>query len=441
MKKLIAVLVCVALMLIGCGEKNEQKTNKKESWKFQRASAEVAPYAERAIEIIDGYLNFKTSIEETATSFEELYDRIKFLDISYLNEAYNDADYQINHCITWLWLDADELTDKQFRMYRDMLAFQLGENVSGNTYSAERQNTTHDVYYGADYIGDYKAISNSYSYYESDTAIMAMVRFDWMNGVYPTDLEKIASDIIAMAKDVEKSFSISIDYQCYGQSAFFAFAEIDSTGVEYQFVPYGDEGKDPPAITLKQLEKQLEIAEESCGLLKKDGDLSLDERVHSAIESSFDDEVRKFPDEASDDHIPEYGEVVPKEVFSSTGEENGLIGNLYMIFGTVEEYIENPDGNPFFIRVSTSNGDVIIADPVEMLRNDKESNTMLSDAGLDKMREYFPLPIAGEFCVFYAEYQGMSGVYDSPFFVYGTSSYMLDTVVEIAMMGDEYTID
>lgn len=150
------------------------------------------------------------------------------------------------------------------------------------------------------------------------------------------------------------------------------------------------------------------------------------------------EEVLHYPGDVANGKIPKYADLLPDEVFTTTGEENGLTGNLYMLLGTVKRYVEKPEGYPIYIEVSTMDGDVVIMDPVEFMKYDTASNTMLTDAGLEKLREFYPLPDVGEFVVIFAEYQGMSELFECPAFIYGTSSYMLEAILGVAMAGDGY---
>lgn len=160
-----------------------------------------------------------------------------------------------------------------------------------------------------------------------------------------------------------------------------------------------------------------------------------------APETENTDTVKSYPGDAAGDMLPKYAEPLSEIVFTTTGEDNGLIGNSYMLMGTVERYVEKPDGYPIYIEISTLDGDVMVMDPVEFLKYDTTQNTMLSEAGLGKLREFYPLPDVGEFVVLYAEYQGMSGVFECPAFLYGTTSYMVNTLVAVSQMGDEYVIE
>lgn len=160
--------------------------------------------------------------------------------------------------------------------------------------------------------------------------------------------------------------------------------------------------------------------------------------VMGSTSSAQDPKDYKYPGDAAKGLLDQYGPLIPEEIFTTTGEENGLVGTMYLAIGSVERYIEEPEGYPVFVVINTIEGDIVVMDPVEGLKSQPDLNTMLTDAGLDKLRDYYPLPGIGDFVSITVEYQGMSDTYGCPLFVYGTSDYMLETIVEVAMLGGIY---
>lgn len=114
--------------------------------------------------------------------------------------------------------------------------------------------------------------------------------------------------------------------------------------------------------------------------------------------------------------------LLPDEVFTSTAQENGNGGTLYQIYGTVEEFGYDENGAIEWFRVSTHKGDIVVGDPCPAIIN---SGTV--DA--EKLREFFPLPAAGEFVRIFAEYQGMSGKFNCPYFIYTSEDYMVNATI------------
>lgn len=110
---------------------------------------------------------------------------------------------------------------------------------------------------------------------------------------------------------------------------------------------------------------------------------------------------------------------VPEEIFSTTAEENNLAGTIYKIEGLVEDYVSTGNTNAMVVNTSV-NESIIIIDPVSTVQNSEPSN----EIDVEQMRTYYPLPEVGETIIIYAEYQGMSDVYEAPAFLYATEDYL-----------------
>lgn len=130
----VALVLLSVFGLVACGSGDSSHT-----WTPTRASSEIEPYARRAIEIIDGYLAFELTVDEATNEFEALYRRIEPLDIRSIDSTYNNSDQRISYIIDMLAIfDADKTTDLEYQKYRDLLAFQIGEKVSGKSYDPNR---------------------------------------------------------------------------------------------------------------------------------------------------------------------------------------------------------------------------------------------------------------------------------------------------------------
>ena len=235
MRKVLAVALALLSVfgLVACGSGDSSHT-----WTPTRASSEVEPYARKAIEIIDGYLAFELTVDEATNEFRELRRRIEPFDIRGIDSTYNDPDQSIAHIIEMLSiLDADTRTDLEYYEYRDILAFQIGEAVSGKSYDPDR--------YGIDNcpkmmeLFDVEAFPVEYvSELEFEDGWYWSMTFDELNGVSITDfqgyIESVYDDFINSNMN---EGSLSFNYSRYEQDVFYIslnFAEGELTGGVYR---------------------------------------------------------------------------------------------------------------------------------------------------------------------------------------------------------------
>ena len=235
MRKVLAVALVLLFVfgLVACGSGDSPDT-----WTPTRASSEIEPYARKAIEIIDGYLAFELTVDEATNEFRELRRRIEPFDIRGIDSTYNDPDQSIAHIIEMLSiLDADTRTDLEYYEYRDILAFQIGEAVSGKSYDPDR--------YGIDNcpkmmeLFDVEAFPVEYvSELEFEDGWYWSMTFDELNGVSITDfqgyIESVYDDFINSNMN---EGSLSFNYSRYEQDVFYIslrFTEGKLTGAVYR---------------------------------------------------------------------------------------------------------------------------------------------------------------------------------------------------------------
>lgn len=150
------------------------------------------------------------------------------------------------------------------------------------------------------------------------------------------------------------------------------------------------------------------------------------ENISASATNGVQTEVKKYPEDTGIDFM-QYAYIAPEEIYSSTAEENGLSGEVYMILGRVEEYFFSDTGSGY-LRIDTVEGEVVIADAVETFRSSDELKD-LGEIDFEKMRSYCPIPEEDEFCVIFAEYQGMSSTFNCPFFTYASSDYLTEALL------------
>lgn len=222
MKRIFVFLISLAILLslVGCSSNS--------SWQAEKASSEVIPYAKRAIEIIDNYLNFVYTVDELEDAFEELDGRIDLLDITYDSKIYNSADYIINSCITSLSYGHPK-TDSKYREFRDLLAFQISEEVSGKVYQAPRndQSTEEDALKEIINVNvtpfDYGDIHYFNNY------VLISLSFDSRHGVSIADLGDYTQKLLDKLSQLNlTSATIHVRYNSYDQSIFYLALQTSS---------------------------------------------------------------------------------------------------------------------------------------------------------------------------------------------------------------------
>ena len=237
MRKVLAVALALLSVfgLVACGSGDSSHT-----WTPTRASSEVEPYARKAIEIIDGYLAFELTVDEATNEFRELRRRIEPFDIRGIDSTYNDPDQRIAHIIEMLSiLDADKTTDLEYYEYRDILAFQIGEAVSGKSYDPDR--------YGIDdcpkmlelFDADTFPIEFANEHEFEDDWYWWSMTFDELSGVSITDfqsyIESVYDDFINSSMN-EASFNFY--YKRYEQDVFYI--SLDFMGEKLTGAVYRD---------------------------------------------------------------------------------------------------------------------------------------------------------------------------------------------------------
>lgn len=142
--------------------------------------------------------------------------------------------------------------------------------------------------------------------------------------------------------------------------------------------------------------------------------------------NSAETEFKKYPNKTGIEFM-EFGPLVPDEAYTTPAEKNGLEGNVYMLMGSIEEYFFEEDYA--YIRLDTvTNGNVVILDPVEMIRASKMDDT-LGEIDYAKLRSYYPLPEVGEFATVFGEYQGFSEKFKCASFIYASEDYMTEALL------------
>lgn len=136
-----------------------------------------------------------------------------------------------------------------------------------------------------------------------------------------------------------------------------------------------------------------------------------------------------FPSGSSSKYIP-YTTSLPEIIWTTTGEENGLIGSVYQFEGLVlnVETVETDTGGVTQLSVETKDGRLIVADMYGAMR------ASMYDAGLEDFfylnieesgADYTP-PEIDDRGLFYAVYAGYSMTAEKPVFYLGVNEYIVD---------------
>ena len=214
-KRLLAFITSAALLLClaACGAKTPK-------WEPERASAEIEPYARRAIEIIDGYLAFEITTKEATEAFQELRKRMNPEEIWGMDSEYSEPDQAIAQIISGLTIgQADYRTDLEYREYRDVLAFQVGEEVSGKVYKSDRSVLSDKDEEMAVFI-DIENVPFDFSSVSKHEEFCAIsVWFDTRNGVSIPVLEKCIEDAYnAMSEQPFQTSHLGFCIRSYDQT-------------------------------------------------------------------------------------------------------------------------------------------------------------------------------------------------------------------------------
>jgi len=239
MKKPISFILAAMLLLAGCSTK--ESDNK---WKPQHVSDNIKPYAEKTLDLVDQYLAFEISLKELGAGIEEVHNRLDWDDC----EENNSADTAVCSAISDLYYNRTEPGDNTFRMYRDILCFQLGESTSGETYLPQKNIQTYES--EGDHLVDllklqaFPASDVSVYIIEDSQLPHVWMTFDLMTGVMPEDvfahcetffkkasLEGVRSDLI-ISYNVCGQLAFSVDALSNDAGSYTLFLNLDTGNIQ-----------------------------------------------------------------------------------------------------------------------------------------------------------------------------------------------------------------
>lgn len=423
MKRLFIISLILAMLLLGCSSED--------TWKPEEASKEIRPYIERAIEIIDNYLSFDISQEDAKKAFTELSNRISSLNITEIDSGYSDADKSIAYEIKSLTYG--NRTDLEYHQSRDILSFQIGKDVSGKAYPVEKESDIFEDEPVHQSIKEFDAPASRCLTGElSNNALLISIDFDAINGIKPSDvlsytntLIDITSEIIATSPD--SKFDIWIDYQYYSQCVFSLHISTEGENVN-GFLIYSSDS----TISFNS-SGEIATAVEAGAKYFGDRNVPTGRPTPSKTTTSSGSnvDILEYPSAIGTEEEKLMIPICPDEIFSSTAEENELEGTLYRICGTVTDITTDSEGNVNAIFLRTHKGNVVIGHIATAMA----AETNFEEIGeIDKavIEAQCPMPKEGEFCWIFAEYQGFSENFKTPFFVYGGRDYLIHALLSAA---------
>lgn len=251
MKKTICFILAVLLLFVGCT--TQESDNK---WKPQVVSDNIKPYAEKTLDLVDQYLAFEISLEELNAGLEEVFDRFDWYESLTASNQASHADIAAFSAIwdLYLYYDYFNFNDNAFRMYRDILRFQLGQNVRGATHSPTKTIRTGDEE-SQSLAKNLKLqefpIFDAYVDFVGDPPLPSIsLTFDLANNVIPEDVFSYCKTLIKQVKKLEIGLdSLTIYYHIYGQAAFEIDVSLYDSG-EYSLALnlINDEAAEPEYI-------------------------------------------------------------------------------------------------------------------------------------------------------------------------------------------------
>lgn len=419
MKKILSLAILTSLLILaGCSGSD--------TWKPESTSQEIRPYVERAIEIIDSYLGFDISAEQANTAFTELYSRLEPLGVTDTDSSYSFVDRTAVLAI--MRLSHSDFTDTEYRETRDILAYQIGESVSGKAFPVKKDLNIFEDEQVPEALRDFDAPAYSSSVFEFSDGYHFSLYFDAINGIAPSDLLTYANTIIDSVLKVtdsshKTSFNVHIGYNYYEQTVFGLYLQLDDKAFSGHLI-----GGTDLAVSFESADEIADVIEAGAKYLGKH---SVPEGKQTAQEESTTDtpetQVFDYPNTIGTDAEKLLTPILPDKLFGSTAEENGLGGTLYQIYGTVTDIVTDSDGS-VDIHLHTHKGNIVITNLVQSMVNDP-SMTALGTFNQATIDSLCPTPKKGEFCRIFAEYQGFSEKYQAPCFIYGSTSFISDVLI------------
>jgi len=212
MKRLCVILLAIVIVFTGCSKPERM-------WEASTVAEDILPYAERAVEILEGYQNGEYDARGTRALFNELYEKIDELNINFMisQGKYFSADLCVYNRIEYLargthikyLSDAD--IEKHIALFR---CFQYGE-ISKQVYPPD------ELFAGGydpdEYLGDLSSLATDYFASIETQYPYIHVTFDYINGVKLKDFFSYVKKLNSNLIETGKLKNLHVEYRCYDQ--------------------------------------------------------------------------------------------------------------------------------------------------------------------------------------------------------------------------------
>lgn len=238
MKKIVILLLCLGLLFAGCSSSKEDSNG----WKPELVSDDFAPYVERAVEILEDYLESDISAEYASLRLEVLGDEVDALDINlgdiYEKESdYCEADWMLAQSIRLLGIGGiyanNQKQTESLENDIDIFNFHLGKKISGKNYAP-------DKYISDDSTIAQKIVPNSMpidSAYSSDSEVT--LRFGYLDGVRVEEIGEYVQKIVRNAeRDDILLDKVTVVYDCCEQIVFEIIIDLSGSEASGSLYPY-----------------------------------------------------------------------------------------------------------------------------------------------------------------------------------------------------------
>lgn len=239
MKKLAVLLLCLGLLLAGCSSSKEDDNG----WKPELVSDDFAPYVERAVEILEQYLDSDISADYASLRLEALGDEVEALDIDYGDilggkSKYCEADWMIAMDIRILSIGGiSTYAEPEFyENHIDVFNFHLGEKISGKKFAPGKHISEEDAL-SKKLVDSAIPVSSAYDGLNASPEIT--LSFEYLDGVNVEELDAYVQKVIRAADREDVLLEeITVVYTCCDQIVFEIIIDLSDNPVNGALYPY-----------------------------------------------------------------------------------------------------------------------------------------------------------------------------------------------------------
>lgn len=225
LKKFSLLVLIVTILLSGCKSTIGSEVSLETPLdQIRRTNNSVTKVAEKAVNILDAYINLDITREEANEKFSELKDRAEKMDgTDYEDYDLNDPNQIVLWEIAWIAPIDDWDRDADIIKSRDIIAYHAGlplmEEISDRSsgMSLADDVTAADYETAVEFMDDYPYGAGRIAY-DGDHAVIS-ANFDLQNGVSVDDFCQFSERMIEKSKHTSisgRDVSLIICYRIYG---------------------------------------------------------------------------------------------------------------------------------------------------------------------------------------------------------------------------------